>query len=243
MARLPARLRTSLDARVQAWIRRRQGLDADPVRLRRGRIYILPTPLGIAYAVMLFAMVLGGMNYGNNLGLALAFLLASLGLVVMHHCHGTLAGLVLRCATAEPDRRVVVVIGDGAAQMTAQEISTLATHATNAIIIVVNNSGYTIERALQSPNARYNDIPRWEWGDLARALAPGRDVLALTATTGEELRAALRRAAPGDMFASVPDPGRGMVITCPSYAPGSNASCIGTADPRGTGVAIGTFGR
>lgn len=100
----------------------------------------------------------------------------------------------LGCATAEPDRRVVVVIGDGAAQMTAQEISTLATHATNAIIIVVNNSGYTIERALQSPNARYNDIPRWEWGDLARALAPGRDVLALTATTGEELRAALRRA-------------------------------------------------
>jgi uncharacterized protein (DUF58 family) len=101
MVRLPGRLRSALDARLQAWIRRRQGMDADPTRLDRRRIYILPTPLGIAYATMLFAMVLGGLNYGNNLGLALAFLLVSLGLVVMHHCHGTLAGLVLRLAATE----------------------------------------------------------------------------------------------------------------------------------------------
>jgi uncharacterized protein (DUF58 family) len=94
-------LRSFLDARTQAWIRRRQGIDADPVRLDRRRIYILPTPLGLAYAAMVFAMVLGGMNYGNNLGLALAFLLASLGLVAMHHCHGTLSGLVLRLAASE----------------------------------------------------------------------------------------------------------------------------------------------
>jgi uncharacterized protein (DUF58 family) len=101
MARPLARLRSALDARAQAWIRRRQGMDADPVRLERRRIYILPTPLGFAYAAMLFAMVLGGMNYGNNLGLALAFLLVSLGLVVMHHCHGTLVGLGLRLAATE----------------------------------------------------------------------------------------------------------------------------------------------
>ena len=98
---LLARLRSALDARMQAWIRRRQGADPDPVRFDRRRIYILPTPLGIAYAAMLFAMVLGGMNYGNNLGLALAFLLVSLGLVVMHHCHGTLSGLGLRLAGSE----------------------------------------------------------------------------------------------------------------------------------------------
>jgi uncharacterized protein (DUF58 family) len=101
MARLPGRLRAALDARMQAWIRRRQGIDPDPTRLDRRRIYILPTALGIAYAAMVFAMVLGGMNYGNNLGLALAFLLVSLGLVVMHHCHGTLSGLVLRLAATE----------------------------------------------------------------------------------------------------------------------------------------------
>jgi uncharacterized protein (DUF58 family) len=51
---------------------------------------------------MLFAMLLGGMNYNNNLGLALTFLLVSLGLVTMHHCHGTLSGLRLRLAGAQP---------------------------------------------------------------------------------------------------------------------------------------------
>jgi len=72
------------------------------VTLRRGRIYILPTRLGFVYAAMLFAMLLGGMNYNNNLGLALTFLLVSLGLVTMHHCHDTLAGLRLRLVGAEP---------------------------------------------------------------------------------------------------------------------------------------------
>lgn len=95
------RLRGTLDARVQAWIRRRQGTDDDPVRLDAKRIYILPTSLGVGYAAMVFAMVIGGLNFGNNLGLGLAFLLASIGLAAMHHCHGNLAGLGLRLAAAE----------------------------------------------------------------------------------------------------------------------------------------------
>ncbi|HEX9207360.1 MAG TPA: DUF58 domain-containing protein [Steroidobacteraceae bacterium] len=102
MRSLLQRLRQRLEQRAHAWILRRQGRDVDPVVLRRNRIYILPTRLGLAYAAMLFAMLLGGMNYNNNLGLALTFLLASLGLVAMHHCHGTLAGLRLRLVAAEP---------------------------------------------------------------------------------------------------------------------------------------------
>jgi len=96
------RLRSALDARAQAWIRRRQGADADPVRLDRRRIYILPTAMGLGYATMVFTMVLGGLNFGNNLGLGLAFLLAGIGLAAMHHCHGNLLGLELRLAAADP---------------------------------------------------------------------------------------------------------------------------------------------
>jgi uncharacterized protein (DUF58 family) len=96
------RLRAGLDERMGAWIRRRQGLDRDPVTLRRGRIYILPTRLGAAYAGMVVSMIAGGMNYSNNLGLGLAFLLVGLGFVAMHHCHGTLAGLELRLLATEP---------------------------------------------------------------------------------------------------------------------------------------------
>jgi uncharacterized protein (DUF58 family) len=95
-------LQAQIERRTHTWIRRRQGADTDPVELRRQRIYILPTRLGIAYGAMLFAMLLGGMNYNNNLGLGLTFMLVSLGLVTMHHAHGTLAGVRLRLLEAVP---------------------------------------------------------------------------------------------------------------------------------------------
>lgn len=102
MRTAPARLRARIEARVAAWVRRRQGSDLDPVRLGRGRLYILPTRLGLAYAAMVVAMIAGGLNYGNNLALGLAFLLASIGLVAMHHCHATLSGLEVRLLATEP---------------------------------------------------------------------------------------------------------------------------------------------
>jgi uncharacterized protein (DUF58 family) len=87
---------------VHAWIRRRQGPDRETVTLERGRIYILPTGLGVAFGVMLVGMLLGSLNYGNNLGLALTFLLAALGVVAMHACHRNLEALVARPAGSEP---------------------------------------------------------------------------------------------------------------------------------------------
>lgn len=90
---------------------------------------------------------------------------------------------------------------------------------------------------------------------LAVALATGRDMRGFRAATagsgqqaagaaaGASLAAALRRAAPAETFAAVPEPGRGMVISCPGYAPSSTATCTGMADPRGGGVAIGSFAR
>ncbi|HEY5789039.1 MAG TPA: DUF58 domain-containing protein, partial [Gammaproteobacteria bacterium] len=87
---------------ARRWIRRRQGPDLGSVRLHRGRIYILPTGLGLAFAAMLVAMLLGSLNYANNLGLAFTFLLAALGLVTMHACHRNLAGLRVGSAGTEP---------------------------------------------------------------------------------------------------------------------------------------------
>jgi uncharacterized protein (DUF58 family) len=84
------------------WIRRRQGPDPVAVPLHRGRIYILPTRLGLAFGAMLFCMLLGALNYANNLGLALTFLLAALALVAMHACHRNLADLTVTGAGTEP---------------------------------------------------------------------------------------------------------------------------------------------
>jgi uncharacterized protein (DUF58 family) len=72
------------------------------VTLRSGRIYILPTSLGSAFGLMLFAMLLGSLNYGNNLGLALTFFLSALGVVAMHACHRNLEALVARAMDADP---------------------------------------------------------------------------------------------------------------------------------------------
>ncbi|MBW0105415.1 alpha-keto acid decarboxylase family protein [Pseudonocardia sp. KRD291] len=101
----------------------------------------------------------------------------------------------LGCAVADPSRRPVLVIGDGAAQMTVQELSSLARLPHPPIVVVVDNSGYTIERALQSPQAVYNDVAEWDWCALARAFAPGVDLFTAAPATPGELDAALDRAA------------------------------------------------
>jgi len=96
------KLRARIRKAMHRWIRRRQGPDARSVTLHRGRTYILPTRLGMTFAAMLLAMLLGSLNYANNLGLALTFLLAALGLVAMHACHRNLVGLAVHGAGADP---------------------------------------------------------------------------------------------------------------------------------------------
>jgi uncharacterized protein (DUF58 family) len=86
---------------VQRWARARQGEDALPLTLQPRRIYILPTKPGLGAAVLLFVMLLAGMNYNNNLALLLCFMLCGVALVSMHECHRTLSGLRLLQAYAE----------------------------------------------------------------------------------------------------------------------------------------------
>jgi uncharacterized protein (DUF58 family) len=92
----------SIERWAAAWVRRRQGADAHAVALRRGRIYILPTKFGVVFAAMVFAMLLGALNYGASLGFLLTFLLTGLGLVVMHHCHNNLLGTEIKFLGAAP---------------------------------------------------------------------------------------------------------------------------------------------
>lgn len=57
--------------------------------------------------------------------------------------------------------RVVLFIGDGSLQMTVQELSTMISQKINAIIFIINNDGYTIERAIHGRNQGYNGIASW----------------------------------------------------------------------------------
>ncbi len=101
---------------------------------------------------------------------------------------------------ADPDRRPVLVIGDGAAQMTVQDLSTIAANGLTPVVILLNNAGYTIERALQSPQAAYNDLAAWPWLRLAADLTGDR---ALTRQVDDlaGLRAALEEAGSSERMA------------------------------------------
>ncbi len=57
------------------------------------RIYILPTRAGLGFALVLFATLVGSLNYQNNLGLFFTFLMAGVAVVSMHHCWFNLLGL------------------------------------------------------------------------------------------------------------------------------------------------------
>jgi uncharacterized protein (DUF58 family) len=88
--------------KVQDWARRRQGTDPHSSHLASRRIYILPTRAGIIYAVVVFTMLLGSMNYNNNTGFALTFLLTSIGIIGIYNCHRNLAGVFLHFAGSRP---------------------------------------------------------------------------------------------------------------------------------------------
>jgi uncharacterized protein (DUF58 family) len=88
--------------RVRRWARKRQGRDALTTRIAAGRTYILPTGVGLIYALMTFAMLLGSMNYNNNLSFVLTFLLVGVGFVAMHQCQRNLVNLEISFAGVEP---------------------------------------------------------------------------------------------------------------------------------------------
>jgi indolepyruvate decarboxylase len=100
----------------------------------------------------------------------------------------------LGVAFARPGKRPVVLTGDGAFQMTAQELSTLIRQRCPAIILLINNDGYLVERVLHE-DGPYNDIQMWNYAGLPAALGGGAHAVGIRVTTEGELESALTSAA------------------------------------------------
>ena len=98
MPSLSSRLRSA----TRRWARRRHGVDSAPTTLSGRRIYIVPTGLGIAFGLMIFAMFLGAMNYANNLALGACFHARRAGTDGDAFCHRNLAGVHVLPAASEP---------------------------------------------------------------------------------------------------------------------------------------------
>lgn len=79
-----------------------EGPKQAPYLLTHRRVYILPTRQGLAFALLLFIMLLGSINYSNSLGYFLTFLLASLSVVTIFHTYNNLLKLSFGTATCPP---------------------------------------------------------------------------------------------------------------------------------------------
>ena len=84
----------------------------------------------------------------------------------------------LGAQVANPGRRPLVLVGDGAFQMTGTELSTAARLGLDPIVIIGNNRGYTTERfILEGP---FNDIADWRFHRLGELFGPLRGFAAPT---------------------------------------------------------------
>lgn len=72
---------------------------------------------------------------------------------------------------ANPRSRPLVLVGDGAFQMTGMELATAARYGLNPVVIVLNNSGYGTERHMQ--DGPYNDVWPWNFSRLPDVLGAG----------------------------------------------------------------------
>jgi indolepyruvate decarboxylase len=89
-------------------------------------------------------------------------------------------------ALADPDRRTVLITGEGSHQLTANDIGAMGRFGANVIVFVLNNSGYLIERALEeNPNWTYNDLAPWQYAELPKALGCTDWFTARVTTLGE----------------------------------------------------------
>ena len=73
-----------------------------PHTLHRNRVRIRPTRYGIGFMVLLVSMFFGSINYNNNLGFLLTFLLGSMAFVSIAHTYKNIVGLTVVSAGAEP---------------------------------------------------------------------------------------------------------------------------------------------
>ncbi|MBF0104397.1 MAG: alpha-keto acid decarboxylase family protein [Deltaproteobacteria bacterium] len=106
---------------------------------------------------------------------------------------GYTVGATLGACMAAQDRPVVLFVGDGAFQVTCQDLSTIIRNNLKPVIFLINNDGYTIERVIVDRS--YNDLQPWQYHKLVDIFGGG---LGLDVRTEGELENALEKTASRD---------------------------------------------
>lgn len=96
---------------------------------------------------------------------------------------------------ADPKKRVFVIVGDGAFQMTGIELSTAAKYGMAPIVIILNNDGYGTQRIII--DGKFNDLHPWDYTKLCEVIRAGQS--SVVQTKGQ-LDGALRNAKSSDQL-------------------------------------------
>lgn len=96
---------------------------------------------------------------------------------------------------AKPKSRPIVLVGDGAFQMSSSEISTMLRWKHNPIIFVLNNRGYTTERLIL--DGKFNNIQDWNYHLVTQLMGGGQGI---KVQTEDELATAVETALKSDQL-------------------------------------------
>lgn len=96
---------------------------------------------------------------------------------------GVPAGIAVAAATG---RRPLILVGDGAFQMTGFELGNCRRYGLDPIVVLFNNASWEMLRAFQ-PESKFNDLDEWNFA----AMAAGMGGHGVRARTRRELVAAL----------------------------------------------------
>ncbi|MFT3963779.1 indolepyruvate/phenylpyruvate decarboxylase [Propionivibrio sp.] len=80
--------------------------------------------------------------------------------------YGVPAGLGLQAATG---RRPLILVGDGAFQMTGWELGNCRRYGWDPIVLLFNNAGWEMLRTFQ-PESSFNDLGHWGYAEMAAGL-------------------------------------------------------------------------
>ncbi len=90
---------------------------------------------------------------------------------------------------AKPHKRPIVIVGDGAFQMTGSEFSSHIRNELNTVILILNNRGYSTEKAIME--GEFNDIHNWRYEKITDLMGGG---VGLYISDSSQFRSALETA-------------------------------------------------
>ena len=79
---------------------------------------------------------------------------------------------------AAPNRRPLVLVGDGSFQMSGMELSVAARYGLSPIVIILNNGGYGTFRPMMDGD--FNDIQPWQYADIVKIIGAGQGYIVST---------------------------------------------------------------